>query len=292
MNRFAVGAIAMSAFVSVVSASYAADPIEIKIGYLRRDGVKSMLSLIDQPTRDDGVAGARLAIEDNNTTGQFLNQRFTLEEVRLKDGEGPAAAATALADRNTMFIIADLPAEALVKAADATRDRGLMFLNAGAIDDRLREEDCRDNVIHTSPTRSMLADGLAQYLAWKQWNRWLLVVGSHPEDKLYADALRRAAARFGAKIVQERVFEDTGGARRTDSGVTLIQRQMPGVHSARTGLRCPGRGGRERGVRVLPAVPNVGPEARCRVGWPRAEKLGRCSRPMGRGADAEPIPEA
>ncbi len=227
MNRFAVGAIAMSAFVSVVSASYAADPIEIKIGYLRRDGVKSMLSLIDQPTRDDGVAGARLAIEDNNTTGQFLNQRFTLEEVRLKDGEGPAAAATALADRNTMFIIADLPAEALVKAADATRDRGLMFLNAGAIDDRLREEDCRDNVIHTSPTRSMLADGLARYLAWKQWNRWLLVVGSHPEDKLYADALRRAAARFGAKIVQERVFEDTGGARRTDSGVTLIQRQMP-----------------------------------------------------------------
>ena len=27
--------------------------------------------------------------------------------------------------------------------------------------------------------------------------------------------------------MQERTFEDTGGARRTDSGVTLIQRQMP-----------------------------------------------------------------
>jgi ABC transporter substrate binding protein (PQQ-dependent alcohol dehydrogenase system) len=39
--------------------------------------------------------------------------------------------------------------------------------------------------------------------------------------------LRRAATRFGAKIVEERTFEDTGGARRTDSGVTLIQRQMP-----------------------------------------------------------------
>ena len=62
---------------------------------------------------------------------------------------------------------------------------------------------------------------------WKQWKRWLLVVGSHEADKLYADALRRAATRFGAKIVGERVFEDTGGARRTDSGVTLIQRQMP-----------------------------------------------------------------
>jgi ABC transporter substrate binding protein (PQQ-dependent alcohol dehydrogenase system) len=73
----------------------------------------------------------------------------------------------------------------------------------------------------------MLADALAQYLVWKQWKRWLLVAGSHDADKLYADALRRAAARFGAKIVQERTFEDAGGARRTDSGVTLIQRQMP-----------------------------------------------------------------
>src|SRR5205085_7133786 len=82
-------------------------------------------------------------------------------------------------------------------------------------------------VIHIAPTRSMLADALAQYLVWKKWRRWLLVTGSHPKDKLYADALRRAAARFGGKIVQERVFEDTGGARRTDSGITQIQRQIP-----------------------------------------------------------------
>jgi ABC transporter substrate binding protein (PQQ-dependent alcohol dehydrogenase system) len=54
-----------------------------------------------------------------------------------------------------------------------------------------------------------------------------LVVGSHAEDKLYGDALRRAAKRFGARIVQEKVFEDTGGARRTDSGVAQIQRQLP-----------------------------------------------------------------
>jgi len=115
----------------------------------------------------------------------------------------------------------------LLKAADALRDRGTVLLNAGATDDRLREQDCRANIIHVAPTRSMLADALAQYLVWKQWRRWLLVAGSHDADKLYADALRRAATRFGAKIVQERTFEDTGGARRTDSGVTLIQRQMP-----------------------------------------------------------------
>jgi ABC transporter substrate binding protein (PQQ-dependent alcohol dehydrogenase system) len=209
------------------SSALAADPVEIGIGYLRRAGVKPTLSLVEEPAANDGIAGARLAIEDNNTTGRFLNQHFTLQDLQLKKGDDATVAAMTLADRNIAFIIADLPADALLKAADAVRDRGAVLFNAGAIDDRLREEDCRANVIHVAPTRSMLADGLAQYLVWKQWKRWLMVLGSHEEDKLYAEALRRAAARFGAKIVQERVFEDNGGARRTDSGVTLIQRQMP-----------------------------------------------------------------
>jgi ABC transporter substrate binding protein (PQQ-dependent alcohol dehydrogenase system) len=224
MIRLLVGIIG---FGILATAAHAADPVEIGIGYVRRAGIKPTLSLIEQPAENDGVAGARLAIEDNNTTGKFLNQHFTLEESRLKEGDDVTKAAIALADRNIGFIIADLPADALLKAADAVRDRGTVVFNAGSIDDRLREQDCRANVIHTAPTRSMLADGLAQYLVWKQWKRWLLVAGSHEDDKLFAEALRRSAARFGARIVQERVFEDTGGARRTDSGVTLIQRQMP-----------------------------------------------------------------
>ncbi|SDN53807.1 ABC transporter substrate-binding protein [Afipia sp. GAS231] len=223
MIRWLVAAIG---FCVVATPVLAADPLEIGIGYLGHAGVKAKLSLVEQPAENDGVAGARLAIEDNNTTGKFLNQHFTLEEVRLKDGDDAAKAATTLAGRNG-FIIADLPADELLKAADAVRERGTVLLNAGSIDDRLRETDCRANIVHVAPTRSMLADALAQYLVWKQWKRWLLVAGSHDQDKLYADALRRAASRFGAKIVQERTFEDTGGARRTDSGVTLIQRQMP-----------------------------------------------------------------
>jgi len=204
-----------------------AEPLAVQIGYLGRAEKKATISLLDVPPDNDGVAGVRLALEDNNTTGKFLNQHFTLEQVRIKEGDDPVAAVSQLADRGISFFIVDLPADALLKVADAGRPRGLVFFNAGAIDDRLREEDCRPNVIHAPPTRSMLADGLAQYLVAKRWTRWLLVVGSHEPDKLYADALRRAAGRFGARIVQERVFEDTGGARRTDSGLVQIQRQMP-----------------------------------------------------------------
>jgi ABC transporter substrate binding protein (PQQ-dependent alcohol dehydrogenase system) len=204
-----------------------ADPVETKVAYLRRPQPKTSLSLVQIPPDNDGIAGAQLAINDNNTTGRFLNQRFALEDVRLNETDDAAATATALAQRGVSLVIADLPAETLLKAADAGRARGLVFFNVGAIDDQLREENCRANVVHTAPTRSMLADALAQYLVWKQWRRWVLVLGSHPDDKLFADALRRAAKRFGARIVQEKIFEDTGGARRTDSGVVQIQRQLP-----------------------------------------------------------------
>ncbi|MGA7808685.1 ABC transporter substrate-binding protein [Bradyrhizobium sp.] len=228
LGAISLGAISLGAisFGAMAGPALAAEPVEIGIGYLRRAGTQSTLSLVEQPAEDDGIAGARLAIDDNNTTGKFLNQHFSLQEIRLKEGEDVAQAAATLADHNG-FVIADLPADELLKAADALRGHGTLLLNAGAIDDRLREEDCRADVIHVAPTRSMLADALAQYLVWKQWKRWMLVKGSHDKDKLYADAFRRAASRFGAKIVEERTFQDTGGARRTDSGVTLIQRQMP-----------------------------------------------------------------
>jgi len=203
------------------------DSAEVKIGYVQRPERVETLSLGAMPADNDGLAGAQLGIDDNNTTGKFLGQHFSLEERTLKGSDDAAAAATDLLGHGVGLLIADLSAADLLKVADAGRGRGLVVFNAGATDDALREQDCRADVVHVAPTRSMLADALAQYLVWKQWRRWLMVVGSHPKDQLFADALRRAATRFGAKIVQERVFEDTGGARRTDSGIVQLQKQIP-----------------------------------------------------------------
>ena len=188
---------------------------------------RNRLSLIDIPAGNDGLAGARLSIDDNNTTGQFVDQEYTLVDIRIGDGDDPAPAMTAMANQGVSFVIASVSAEQLLAAADAGLARGQILINAGAPDERLREEDCRANIIHVAPTRSMLADGLAQYLVWKKWRRWFLVAGSHDKDKRFADALRHAATRFGAKIVAEREFKDSGGARRTDSGIADVQRQMP-----------------------------------------------------------------
>ena len=164
---------------------------------------------------------------DNNTTGKFTNQTFEAIDARLEDGDDVVAALDALLDKGALFIIADLSAERLLAASERAKPKGAVLFNVSATDDRLREEDCRANVIHVAPTRSMLADGLAQYLVWKQWRRWLLIKGSHPEDELLAQAFRNSAKKFGAKIVEERVYEDTGGGRRSDSGSVQTQRQIP-----------------------------------------------------------------
>ena len=215
------------ALVALSGAGLSDQPLEIKIGYLRQAPSRIKISLIDVPAGNDGLAGAQLAIEDNNTTGRFLNQHYTLVETLLGEGDDPVAAMNALADQGASFIVTSLDADRLLKVADAGKARGETLINASALDERLREQDCRANVIHVAPTRSMLADALAQYLVWKKWGRWMLLTGSHEKDALFAEALRHAATRFGAKIVEQREFKDNGGARRTDSGVTEIQRQMP-----------------------------------------------------------------
>jgi ABC transporter substrate binding protein (PQQ-dependent alcohol dehydrogenase system) len=214
----------------LTSLCFASDLREVTIGYLREPRPKAALSLLDVAAQNNGVAGAQLAIDDNNSTGAFTSERFTLAETILQaDDSNLEEALDSYVTQGAAFVIADLNAAKLLHAAEAARARHVTLLNVGAADDRLREEDCRANVIHVAPSRSMLADGLAQYLVSKRWTRWLLVSGSHDSDKLFADALRGSARRFGAKIVAEREFVDTGGARRTDSGVAEIQRQMPAV---------------------------------------------------------------
>jgi len=205
----------------------AAASIEVKAGFIRAPHTQETLSILDIPAADDGIAGAKLATEDNNTTGSFLGQTFSIEDIRLQPGGDLGAALNGFVAQGIFFVLADLPAASLLALADAAKDKGVLIFNTSAPEDSLREENCRANVFHAAPAYSMLADGLAQYLVWKQWKRWLLMKGSHPQDELYAEALRRAARKFGAKIVDERVYEDTGGGRRSDSGSVQTQRLMP-----------------------------------------------------------------
>jgi ABC transporter substrate binding protein (PQQ-dependent alcohol dehydrogenase system) len=211
----------------LAAAPVAAETVNVKVGVLREAHSRETLSILDIPAADDTLAGALLGAADNNTTGKFTNQTFEAIDAKLDEGDDVVAALDSLIEKGALFIIADLSPERLLAASDRAKSKGALLFNVSATDDRLREEDCRANVIHVAPTRSMLADGLTQYLVWKQWRRWLMIKGSHPKDELLAQAFRNSAKKFGAKIVEERVYEDTGGGRRSDSGSVQTQRQMP-----------------------------------------------------------------
>ncbi|MCU0954197.1 MAG: ABC transporter substrate-binding protein [Hyphomicrobium sp.] len=185
------------------------------------------LSLLDLPPKDNGLAGARLAVDDNNTTGRFLKQNFALELIESEDPAELIAEAKKRAEGGIGFIISDLDAKPTIELADALKGLDAVIFNVSAPDENIREEDCRANLKHTAPSRTMLADALAQYLAWKRWGTWVLVVGPSAEDKALADAYRRSAQRFGMKIVEEREFKYDPGSRRSDGGFEQIQQQIP-----------------------------------------------------------------
>lgn len=189
------------------------------------------ISRLDLPVADLGFAGARLATDDNDTTGRFMGQDFETVEVTASPETALAELDAIIAD-GIQFVVVLADDATTLALADQAGDRA-MLLNARARGDALRGADCRFNTIHVAPSHAMMADALAQFLMWKNWPDWLLVHGSHPDDQALAAAYRRAAAKFGAKIVEERVFEDTGGARSTDSGHVQVQAQMP-VFTQRT----------------------------------------------------------
>ena len=226
-GRRAMIAITMGAVLAVRPRVARSDTTTIQVGYLRWMETRQTISLLDKAPPDNGLAGAKLAMNDNNTTGRFMNQQFELSDAPVREDDDPAAIMSGLAEHGVVLTLSDLPADRLVKLAEAARAKQITLFNIQAPDDALRQENCLENVIHVAPSRAMLADALAQYLVWKKWSRWVLVFGSHPEDALLADAYRRAALRFGARIVKEREYKDSGGSRQTDSGVVQTQQQMP-----------------------------------------------------------------
>ena len=214
--------------ILALAPAVSAQELSVAITYLgRQDPPTIPLSLVEPVLTDEGLKGAQQAIRDNQTTGRFLKHEYTLKERILPtDGDIVAEFNAALAAGERLFV-ADLRMEDLVAIAPLADANGALIFNGRAEDDELRTDQCFRSTFHTAVSRAMKADALAQYLAWKRWTRWFLVLGSHPEDQKLAAAFRRSAQRFGAEIVDERVYEDTGTARRTDSGHVQIQSQMP-----------------------------------------------------------------
>lgn len=220
--------LAMAVVGFILWATAAARALDVPIVYLtRQEEPRLSLSFVDQIVEHPGVWGARLAIDDNNTTGKFLKQKYELIEVVVPpEGDVAAAFEKELKAGHDLFI-ADLAREDLLAIAKAPGAEKTLIFDGRTRDDDLRTDICFPQVFHTGLSRSMRTDALIQFFVWKKWPEIYLLSGTQPGDKAYAEAVRRSAEKFGAKIVSEGTYAYSPTARRTDSGSIQIQQQMP-----------------------------------------------------------------
>lgn len=164
---------------------------------------------------DLGYMGAKLAIEDSNTTGKFLQQNFKLN---FFDVSGTTKLLALLATEYQLgrrFFILDAPVDVLVKVNHWAENKSVLLFNVSESADKLRHSKCLANIFHTIPSNAMKSDALAQWLLTKRLNKVLMIRGGKVEDTQLTSSFKRSAKRFGLKIIDEKLWNFNTDLRRS-----------------------------------------------------------------------------
>lgn len=173
------------------------------------------LSNIEKKPENLGVAGATISIKDNNTTGAFIDKKFNLSNFQSDKINQIKEKIATLIVQNYQHIVLDVPNDLLLTISDKYRQNEVLFYNIANKDDRLRNQDCRKNIIHIAPSYTMLADALAQFLIYKNWKKWLLITGKKANDKKFSRSIKTASKKFGGHIVKGKQWDFGPDSRRT-----------------------------------------------------------------------------
>ncbi|MCK5871734.1 MAG: ABC transporter substrate-binding protein [Methylococcales bacterium] len=188
----------------------------IKIAYFSQErAVPAALSNLDPFIQNKGISGAKIALEENNTTGKFTGQHYQLTTIIVPIKGDIKKAFLSNIPADTHFVVVNLPVMQLKQVADLKVSQQKLLFDVTTRDDGLRGQQCRGNVLHLQPSRAMRADALAQFMLKKRWKKWFLVTGALDNDRLYAEAFKRSAKKFGIKIIAEKKWTHTHDARRT-----------------------------------------------------------------------------
>jgi ABC transporter substrate binding protein (PQQ-dependent alcohol dehydrogenase system) len=145
------------------------------------------------------------ALKESRFELEAAKLEVKIETVELRTSADARAAVQRLEKSGATALLADLPSDALLAAADATPR--LAVFNVGNEDDALRQAQCRGNLLHTLPSERMRSDALAQYLVSQRWSRVLLLHGPRSEDARRLAAVQTSLKRFGLKTVDTRAFK-------------------------------------------------------------------------------------
>jgi ABC transporter substrate binding protein (PQQ-dependent alcohol dehydrogenase system) len=218
---------------SALPPSIAAQPHPPKLGAMRLGYVE----LADDPRyanrgEHSGIVftdlgrpyqGSQAALADALAIGRIIGVDFSIEKAAGKSvDELVQRISNWITTDGIHFVLADLPAAALMEVARKLADRPVLLFNVSAPDDSLRGADCAKNVVHTYPSNAMLADALMQYLVAKGWLQILVLQGPAPEDAAMVAALQRSAKKFRADIVAIKPFLLTNDPRHREETDILL----------------------------------------------------------------------
>ncbi len=241
--------------------------LSISVGYLKVEQSRgASLSNIDPTPVDAGLAGARLGVGDNLTSGTFLGHKYKLLETRVDSrGDVQAAARVLLAD--VAVLIVDAPSQDLVTIADLPDAQNRIVFNIAAGGSALRDDACRANLLHSGVSDLMRSDALIQFLSSKRWGRISIIAGPRQRDTDFMQAIQRSAAKFRLQIVDDIVWDVDADMRRNAAQEVPILTQNFKAHDVTMVIDTADDFGRYIAYNTWQAKPIVGTEGLAARGW-------------------------
>jgi ABC transporter substrate binding protein (PQQ-dependent alcohol dehydrogenase system) len=160
-----------------------------------------------------------VALDDVGVELDAAGTALKLSQDAAADLNAARAAAQRAEKAGAVAVLADVPTAWLLAIADAVK---LPVLNLSDTSDRLRQQDCRANLLHLPPSERMRADALAQALVQRKWGSVLLLTGPSARDAERSAVAQAALRRYGVKLVANKPYKLSTDPRERDLANPLL----------------------------------------------------------------------
>ncbi|MEY2891206.1 MAG: hypothetical protein RJA98_1114, partial [Pseudomonadota bacterium] len=160
-----------------------------------------------------------VALDDVGVELDAAGTALKLSQDAAADLNAARAAAQRAEKAGAVAVLTDVPTAWLLAIADAVK---LPVLNLSDTSDRLRQQDCRANLLHLPPSERMRADALAQALVQRKWGSVLLLTGPSARDAERSAVAQAALRRYGVKLVANKPYKLSTDPRERDLANPLL----------------------------------------------------------------------
>lgn len=167
---------------------------------------------------------ARVALDESDAELEAAGQRLQIKVFMASNAADLPRVMAQLKAAKIQHVLLDLPDAELAQIARTAAvgpDAPILF-NIGSTSDALRGSACTLSMLHTYPSRQMLGDAMAQYLAARSWIQALVLYGPQPQDKLQLDSFLRSAKRYGLRVNKTVQFKLSGDPRERQQSNTRL----------------------------------------------------------------------